>query len=569
MQLLLESGALCERDTFQGERCLYNALNDKIRRLLLEYDYSKSSDPLQPFAAHITTLLTRSHPQTSDVLVVGGEGDSFQLHKFILSARSPYFARKLAATSDIGSLKLPSSLPPQAFSTAIRYLYFDEAPSDVGGGPGTGFSEEEVLQGIEKISKHLEIRTLLEDILEGNDRRYARQRRMVEVERGRNQVEDWFNQNVLKYRVITTAENAENVRWDRQNSIFADVLLRADEPEHPDKVFNETEKMANGGQYLPPFIPVGPLSASHASATTLASRKAVLFPVHRAMLLRSEYFSLMFSSSFREAQSLEYLQIIKIECSPQALEATLRYLYTEKTDIPLNIALDVLYTADLLLIEKLKIKAATIISTLGSGNLSQIPSRLDPSAASLESRTSSDQAELDIYEIIRAGWQLRVPRLEEFGARFMAFRLEAYIDDQDFEDIVRESAARIQRRQETDTIELLDDIRYYLSERFRLRFEDAGIEEMIDEETEASQLKGWEERAPEVQSSENNQPKATTTDDDPSPHPSGEARTSTVEGKIRTLDGEEVDDELEGEAMNYQILLGKIDRLLEKMKLDA
>ena len=46
VQLLLESGALCERDTFQGERCLYNALNDRIRNLLLSYEYSKSSDPV-------------------------------------------------------------------------------------------------------------------------------------------------------------------------------------------------------------------------------------------------------------------------------------------------------------------------------------------------------------------------------------------------------------------------------------------------------------------------------------------------------------------------------------------
>ena len=33
VQLLLEAGALCERDTFQGERCLYNALNNRIRNL--------------------------------------------------------------------------------------------------------------------------------------------------------------------------------------------------------------------------------------------------------------------------------------------------------------------------------------------------------------------------------------------------------------------------------------------------------------------------------------------------------------------------------------------------------
>ena len=42
-----------------------------------------------------------------------------------------------------------------------------------------------------------------------------------------------------------------------------------------------------------------------------------------------------------------------------------------------------------------------------------------------------------------------------------------------------------------------------------------------------------------------------------------------MNGTIRTLDGEIAGDELEGDAINYQILLGKIDALLERLKLDA
>lgn len=40
-------------------------------------------------------------------------------------------------------------------------------------------------------------------------------------------------------------------------------------------------------------------------------------------------------------------------------------------------------------------------------------------------------------------------------------------------------------------------------------------------------------------------------------------------GVVRTLDGEEIDDEFAQDAMNYQILLGKIDTLLDRLKLDA
>ena len=38
---------------------------------------------------------------------------------------------------------------------------------------------------------------------------------------------------------------------------------------------------------------------------------------------------------------------------------------------------------------------------------------------------------------------------------------------------------------------------------------------------------------------------------------------------IRTLDGEIAGDELESDAINYQILLGKIEGLLNRLKLDA
>ena len=408
---------------------------------------------MQPLASHITSLLTREHPQTSDILVASAE-ESFRLHKYVLSARSPYFARKLSVAPDTNSWKLPSAIPPQAFGIAIKYIYLGEIPNDVGGGPGTGFSEDEVLEGIDRISRQLEIMSLWDGILESGDRRLARQRRTDEIEKGRSQLEAWFSDNVLKHKVMIDTAKADNIRWDRSNGIFADVLLRADESE--DALEIESLMVENFQQKIPETmngIPIGPLTQiSRSPSRNRKPRKSTLFPVHRAMLLRSEYFLTMFASAFREAQTTEHLQIISIDCSPEVLEVVLRFLYTEKTDFSLEIALDVLFAADLLLIEKLKLKAALVICTLGSGSISQIPTRLDAAEASFP-----EQEDLDIYDVVRAGWLTRVPRLEEFGARYFAYRLESYIDEEDFADLVRESANRIKGRQETDTIELLDE----------------------------------------------------------------------------------------------------------------
>ncbi|KAL8859838.1 MAG: hypothetical protein Q9178_003671 [Gyalolechia marmorata] len=564
VQLLLESGALCERDTFQGERCLYNALNDRIRNLLLSYDYSKSTDPLQPFAAHITSLLTRDVPQTSDLLVTA-VAESFRLHKFILSARSPYFRKKLSAAPETTSWKIPNAIPPQAFGVAMRYAYLGEIPTELGGGPGTGFSEDEILEGIAKISSHLEIPSLWDAVLQGDDRRLSRQRRTEEVDKGRSQLEAWFTDNVIKHKVIVDTEKADEVKWDSNNGIFADVLLRADRTIEQDSA----DTPAADDSYIPPVrvtdaphngIPIGPATRlSRTPSRTRPARKSTLFPAHRAMLLRSEFFLTMFSSGFREAQSTPYLQIIPIDCTPDILETVLTFLYTEKADFPLDMAVDVLFAADLLLIERLKQKAAVVISTLGNGTMAPAS---DLQIVGTERPSATDPEDIDIYDVVRAGWLTRVPRLEEFGARYLAYRLENFIDEEEFAELIKESAGRIRARQETDSIELLDDIRYYLSERFRLRFEESGLEDMMAEEEEKDVM----EQPPSMKE------EGTEDDDeaiDVNGHDGSSSGVPQLNGAIRTLDGEIAGDEFASDAVNYQILLGKIESLLERLKLEA
>ncbi|KAE8150051.1 hypothetical protein BDV25DRAFT_140239 [Aspergillus avenaceus] len=544
-QLLLESGALCERDTFQGERCLYNALNDRIRNLLLEYDYSKSTDPLQPLAAHISSLLTRDHPGTSDI-VVTAEEESLYLHKFILTARSPYFRNKLSIAPDTSTWKLPSTIPPQAFNAAIKYLYFGEAPRDLRSGPGTGFTESEVFAGIDRIAQHLEIQGLVDSILESGDRRLARQRRAIELAKGRDQLEEWFRTNIIHHKIVMETSNADDIKWSRDNPIFADVLLQADEL--PDDT--ETLQQASGTN----------------TGSGERAQKSVLFPCHRAMLLRSEFFHTMFASSFREAHLQEHLHIINVDCSPDVLEIILKFLYTERADFPLDIAVDVLFAADMLFIEKLKTKAAVVISTLGSGNMSQ--------AEAAKTRGTKEEDDLDIYAIIRAAWMTRVQRLEEFAARYLAYRLESHIDSPEFAELIQESASRIQGRQETDSIELLDDIRFYLGERFRLRFDDAGLEEMMDGEPQqqANQIETADgdiektiQGVEAIDLAEQNHGEQLEHG-----HSAEKSQKTPEHGSaIRTLNGELVMDEFDQDEMNYQILMDKLDNILEGLNLEA
>ncbi|CBX93431.1 similar to ankyrin repeat and BTB/POZ domain-containing protein [Plenodomus lingam JN3] len=556
IQLLLENGALCERDTFQGERCLYNALNDRIRNLLLSYDYAKSSNPLQPLAAHITSLLTRTAPKTTDITITAYH-QTFHLHKFLLAARSPYFAKKLAVAPATASWKLPHSIPAESLGVALQYLYFQEVSIRRA---LFGLSDEQelvVLNGIDKIGKQLEIERLFEDITEVSDRRLLRQRRAEELERGRDQLEQWFKENVLRHKRVVDTDKVDNIQWDRENSIFADILLRADADDEVDAAANgdHTDQPSDASKPIRntpgPLlgIPVGPVR-SRSPSRKRAPRKSTVFPAHRAMLLRSEYFLTMFSSQFKEAQETPHLQVVTIDCSPAVLETILTFLYTERAEFGLDIAIDVLFAADQLWIEKLKQRAAIIISALGNGSTSAVE------ADNSRGATDADEA-VDIYEVIRAGWDTRVQRLEEFAARYIAYRLEHYIDQPEFAELVQESANRVKARQETDTVELVDDIRYYLSERFRLRFEDSGLDEMMDENAALKASRA--DLADQMGELELN---AEAEDRVP-------IEQQLASGAVVDLDGKPVGDEFMQDAMNYQILLGKIDALLERLNLDA
>jgi ankyrin repeat/BTB/POZ domain-containing protein 1 len=432
-------------------------LNNRIRNLLLQYDYSKSTDPLQPLASHITSLLTRRTPQTSDITLTAAS-ESFHLHKFVLSARSPYFQKKLSKAPETNIWKLASTIPSEAFHIALRYLYLGDVPSDLGIGPKSFVTEEEVFKGIDKICKQLEIESLWEAILGGTDRRIARQRHQDEVTRGRDQLENWYRNNVLKHKIEVESSKANDVKWPRDTGIFADVLLRADEDVDEDDEEDDQETGGHNTRQLD-GIPIGPVGMRETSSKSSKPRRSVLFPCHRAMLIRSEYFLTMFSSQFQEAQMTDHLHIITVDCNPAVLGVILNFLYTEKADFPLELAIDVLFAADMLFIEKLKTKAAVVISTLGDGRGSALVNRTH-SEASKEKDGKDEEAEVEpinVYDVLRAGWLTRMQRLEEFAARYLAYRLEDYIDEEEFEELIKESAGRIQKRQETDSIELLDE----------------------------------------------------------------------------------------------------------------
>lgn len=121
--------------------------------------------------------------------------------------------------------------------------------------------------------------------------------------------------------------------------------------------------------------------------------------------------------------------------------------------------------------------------------------------------------------------------------------------------------------------DVLNSIRYYLSERFRLRFEDAGLEDMMDEAAEGAVEHERADTEVIEKLLEEDEKMAEDEGVDVSSFPNDDAAIVDIinsgGGAVRTLDGEIAGDEFARDAVNYQILLNKIDRLLDRLKLDA
>ncbi|PHH61033.1 hypothetical protein CDD81_855 [Ophiocordyceps australis] len=517
VRLLLESGALAERNTFQGERCIYNALNDRIRNLLLEYDFSKSSDALVYWSTHLCSLLTRTAPATFDFEVVMSDLSRFNAHKFLLAARTGFFPRLFAHDASASSWHADDlGVAPRALELVLRHVYLDDDWLRE-----LGSAEEEARLGpaLDRVSGLLGMEELWEAVLAARqDRRVARQRFRDQEARALRDVAGFFQRHVLGGKIVVERLRVDEVCWQRDNAAFADVLLCA----HSAPPDND--------------------------ASLSAPPTSTLYPAHKAMLIRSQYFATMFSGPFVESRPLPHLRIITMDCSPPVLALILTYLYTESINCPLRHALDLLYAADMLLLDGLKNKAAVTISTLGS------PAHHQATLSPLDNNDDDDEADLlDIFDVLTAAWDLAVPRLEEFAARYIAARLESYIDDEAFRDAVRKSAARIRARHDTDSIELVDDVRFHLSERFRLRFEDTGLANVL---AAAQQQQRDEKMGADAA--------AASHDDVAESAQNGQALAVAQEAASPPPD-----DDFAVAAAKYQLLLDKIDAMLEQLGLDA
>ncbi|XP_062600559.1 ankyrin repeat and BTB/POZ domain-containing protein 1-like, partial [Saccostrea cucullata] len=102
-----------------------------------------------------------------------------------------------------------------------------------------------------------------------------------------------------------------------------------------------------------------------------------------------------------------------------------------------NTVYDVLWFADLYMLPGLKRQCANCISKfINSSN---------------------------VLQILRSARLFNQARLEDQCSEFIAINLENFVHREDFSQLVREDASEIKGRQETDSIGIIDDIRFHIT----------------------------------------------------------------------------------------------------------
>lgn len=163
----------------------------------------------------------------------------------------------------------------------------------------------------------------------------------------------------------------------------------------------------------------------------------------------------------------DHLAIIQVSTSTanqKIAEMVLSFLYHDNiNNIPLDLSLELLFAADELFLERLKtMSAVNITSQFQKFNFQEFQSL-------------QDKLDCNAYDLIRASWQTRCDKLEQHVTKMIAYNLSEIfnleIERQKLSDLIKESAERIKERQDTDTIELVDDVRYYLTKKYAINEE--------------------------------------------------------------------------------------------------
>ncbi|QLG73754.1 hypothetical protein HG535_0F02650 [Zygotorulaspora mrakii] len=432
VKLLLSRGAVCDRDRYEGARCIYGALTDSIRDILLRYDISKAVDVNQPFTMHISSLIKDDFfLDTCDLSWSFHDNiraiECLQLHKFILASRCAQLNLGLMSNwTGRHNFELPKGCSMKEMKILVKFIYLLPVLHEIDYEQYSSLIALSREWGMELLAEFLNKAQHILDPSEKSMFMATFQYKFMEL--AREQLCTFVNDAILKSSIILNSheelDQGQNIIL-KECLAFPDVLLMVKNLKDEQRVF----------------------------------------PCHLAILSRAHYFKLMFTLPFlertlyksqkksKDSGNSSPLPLISLpSCDFEVAVIIIRYLYYDSSEIPWYNAIDVLLMADMLMEDRLKSMAAVVLTQ--SKELLKCCS---------------------IFDILSVAWETRMERLEHFVAKVIAQKIRKYSNDPALKEAILQSSKRISARQETDTIELVDDIRFYLLEKYAFELEDIEV----------------------------------------------------------------------------------------------
>ncbi|ORY53221.1 hypothetical protein BCR33DRAFT_711555 [Rhizoclosmatium globosum] len=410
---LLASGAQCDPNTFEGERCYYGALNNKIRTLLRNNRFTKAIDADADYAIFLhKSLMMDSQNYYSDLSLVRRiKTPTLQNHRIqhpfsIASSRCPFlayeFLRRFPKSSQI---PIKSKLVPvPALRAFLVWMYTGELPRD------------EIDPALEFLARQWRATELLLLIKE------------------RKEFSGLSGGQQMKRTVIT----------QRKPGLKTALPVPKDLQEYEDGLEMFRERMEKGLSSFPSTkeLQSGAVLVASSRPDIIIALGDAHFPCHKSFLVRSEYFQALLMGGFLEANSTRSILPVSFTDSPEVFACILDFLYTDRClrfSDDTVFMLELLRVADLLLLERFKTSCVNYLIAL------PIEAIDNPA------------------DLLRASWDMNLPRLEQFITKLYAQRFEEYLKDNEIKTLVYESAESVVNREEVDTVIFADDLRYWLS----------------------------------------------------------------------------------------------------------
>ena len=368
VQLLLERGAICDRDRYEGARCIYGALTDSIRDILLAYDVSKAVDVNQPFATHISSLFKDENVvvDTKDIEFTSeGWPTPIRANRFLLFARSEYLSRRLKNEwVDDDEVIVADGMSRDVFEVLMKYIYLIPVLHEINPNNYNALIDNARIFDLPILASFLEKVKHMTDPTEKSTLMTKYQYKFTEAARKKLRI-------FVQAHILAKCETVNTESEDIEN--LYDIMLQ----------------VSNG-----------------------QTRRT--YPCHLVMLMRAEYFKKMFTDSFQERLIYEQrgkgkgsiLVTTLPNCQFETVELLIRYLYYDNSDISWENAVEVLRLADYLLEDRLKAMAATTII-----------------------QSEEFLQHYSIFDVLYIGWETRMEKLEQYAAKIIAQDISQYAAD--------------------------------------------------------------------------------------------------------------------------------------------